>query len=190
MNLFVAIFPDRNETKDISTILTAHIHRFPEDRFRYIRPEKRHVTILFLGDFDQERCLRASERFSRWADTSQRTLQLRPLVFDRIGTFPPGRRSGPLALTTSAQPDPSIVGVREELSLLLDEFSPDRRFFRPHLTVAYQRRKTPGLVVPKVSIAPITLCVSHLTLVATRPRQGASIYEILAAVPFGDTRCT
>lgn len=186
MNLFVAIIP--HGLPRISEIQTVLHDRFRQENFRFLRPEKLHVTFLFLGDHSEEECRRARDVFLSLepprVPSSDRTLR-----FNRIGPFPPGRRARVLALYDAGAPPSGIHEIRRRLAIGLESFRPDTRPFRPHLTLAYPRRQTSPVAVPPVEIPPVYREICELVLLVTRDEQGGSFYEALAAFPLCHSHC-
>lgn len=177
MNLFVAIFPGSDVY--ISERVSRGRDRFPKADYRYIASEKRHVTVLFLGDHDENDCQRARLIFSSLPGG---LLEGSPpeIVFDRIGPFPPGRRSRVVALYGGSDPPSDLLEIRRLLMAGFATLRPDSRAFRPHLTVAYPRRGTRLRDVAPISIEPVRLVVREIALVATRNRENGSFYDVLA----------
>lgn len=179
MNLFVAIFPDF--AGPISETLSSVWTSDRVDRFRFVRPEKRHITVLFIGDHDEESCNRAREVFLSWQPPLSSPSEL-TIRHDRFGPFPPSRRSRVLAFYGTSEPPPALLLLHHQLTDLYAPFSPDRRRFRPHLTVAYPRGRTTLGEIQPVSVTPLELVARELSLVVTRTDARGSLYEIRASV--------
>jgi|GEM_PF-2272753 len=179
MNLFVATFPDF--AGPISEALSSVGMSDQKDRFRFIRPEKRHITVLFIGDHDELTCTRAREVFLSWRPPLSTPSEL-TIRYDRFGPFPPSRRSRVLAFYGTSEPPPALLLIHHQLTDLFAPFSPDRRRFQPHLTVAYPRSRTTLREVQPVPVTPLEFVASELSLVVTRTDAQGSLYEIRASV--------
>ena len=128
---------------------------------RLVPPERRHVTLRFLGDVDEAE-LRAVEERLRSAGLRRCTAT----VGTAASTF--GRSI-------------LVVGVAG-LDALAAAAGSDGRPFRGHVTLARGRDVRPwrGLPVPGGSWP-----VGEVTLVTSRLGRGGPTYEVVATVPLG-----
>jgi 2'-5' RNA ligase len=168
VNLFIAFFPDRASADAIDTIVEEQSDRYRSERFRYVRPARRHCTVLFLGDFPEERCMRIRSRLIE----NERSLTLSasspPLECTHVAPFPPGRRPRVLALVGNETVPDQILTLRHELARLFADLQPDVRPFRPHITLAYPRfrgawRDEELTARPIQPVGADTRCISLMT---------------------------
>jgi 2'-5' RNA ligase len=137
MRLFLAVhIPDsiREELRALQRELKSE---WPG--WRWVRPESIHLTLRFLGEVDADRDALAREAWSRAAARSQ------PFVIrlGGIGRFPRGGRARVLWIGIE-----EIGGSRrlEELAERVEAaarergFDPEKRPFKPHLTLARAQR--------------------------------------------------
>lgn len=132
-----------------------------------VSPEKFHITVLFLGETGEDKieALRALGE----------GLALMPceLALDRLEHWP---RPAVLCLTATTVPEPLaklVKTLKREVRKL--GFEPERRPFRPHLTLARKVKKR----VPNRKIEPISWPVRELVLVASELSPEGSCYQVL-----------
>ena len=148
-------------------------------RARWTPPERRHLTLRFLGATDRARVPWIEDRLAEAA------ARCRPfeVVVRGLGAFPSPRRARVLWVGLD-DAEGSVAGLAEAVQeALAPEFPPDRRPFSPHVTVA---RCDPPTALPMrevaASLAIGSLAVGEVALV--RSHLGASPrYETLARFP-------
>lgn len=99
---------------------------------RWVRPENWHVTVKFMG--------RTWPRLREWVEEACREAasSIRPfrLALEGMGVFPGATRARVLWVGL-ADPEGSLPALARELDDRLErEFTPEKRPFRSHLTVA------------------------------------------------------
>jgi 2'-5' RNA ligase len=150
-------------------------------RARWTPPERRHLTLRFLGSTDRRRVPWIEDRLAEAA------VRCRPfeVVVRGLGAFPSPRRARVLwvGLDDAEGSLAGLAGAVQEA--LAPEFPPDRRPFSPHMTVA---RCDPPIALPMrevgASLEIGSLAVGEVALV--RSHLGASPrYETLARFPLG-----
>jgi len=161
--LFFALWPD----DEVLTTLIETWNALEIDQGKPLRPEKFHLTLLFLGDIPNDRI----PDLRKVAET----LPFEPceLVFERLEHWV---RPGVLCLTAEETPPPLlelIEGLKKGVRKL--GFKTEKRPFRPHLTLARKVRKR----VTSRQITPIHWPVREFTLVASHLNDDGSHYEIL-----------
>ena len=168
--LFFAIWPDDRVLRDLEKTCRA----LGIDQGRPVAPENFHITLLFLGEVDND----AIESLKRMAAG----IKAEPceLVLDRLEHWV---RPAVLCLVASQIP--------ESLAMLVNElrkgarrlgFNPEKRPFRPHLTLA---RKVRRRVVGR-DIEPVCWPVREIVLVKSERDPEGSRYTILARWPLGN----
>ncbi|BFM16413.1 RNA 2',3'-cyclic phosphodiesterase [Maricurvus nonylphenolicus] len=137
------------------------------DRVRWIRPQNRHITLLFLGDTPLQACLEHWQRLTEHPLHPPSTCQ-----FDQISHFPDAK-SRIIALTESTPSGlltPLKQAVDQIFSNLLEK--PDGKNFKPHITLARIRNPwhfdfPPIDVDYQLQIKSLGLFQSHLTPVGS-----------------------
>ena len=166
--LFFALWPDarlREQLAEWVRPIAAAVIGRPQ------RPDQWHVTLEFLGAVPASRVAAVLEAAS--------TVRAPPfeLVLDTVEHW---RRPAVLSLTPRESPA-ELVALIAALRLGLEArgFEPERRAYRPHLTLARRVAAPPEFPAPH----PLHWPANEFVLVeSTTGRQG-SIYEPLAAWP-------
>jgi 2'-5' RNA ligase len=151
--LFFALWPGEQQR----TVLTGIQRGLPAYNGRLIHPEDLHITLVFLGDLDARRRACAEEA----ADRTQASPFA--LTLDCFGCFP---RARVLWCGASDRPQ-SLLDLLHVLNggLLDCGLRPERRPFKPHVTLARKARPLPARVLEPPVIWP----VSEFALVIARP---------------------
>ena len=132
MRLFVALdLPD-----DVRAVLAAWADAAAPPAVRRVPPQNLHVTLAFLGSRDDDEASAVSELL---ADAA------RPLPAQHTAgaLWLPPRRPG--VLTVALRPDEALAALQAGLVAVLADaigFQPERRAFRPHVTVGRVPRGT------------------------------------------------
>lgn len=158
--LFFAIFPDRVALAAIGRLVD-RLRAENIVRGRWLAPDRYHVTVRFLGDYEDA----AATRVSALACEGGARLQAAPftLTLDRVATFR-GRFRAPCVLHCSLASVAALSGIREQLERHLDPAGIDdreRRRFQPHLTIAYVDRTLDAAI----EVEPIEWHATSLALV-------------------------
>ena len=110
------------------------------DRARWVAPENLHVTLRFIGEVGEP----AME------DIAQEAAAIRfdpfPVTLSGAGHFERRGRVG--AVWLGVEPEPALTALRDrvEAAAVRAGQPPERRKFRPHVTVARLDRARPGEV--------------------------------------------
>ena len=177
--LFVAVAVPAEAASSIETAIRPVKAALPGAR--WTPPERRHLTLRFLGSTDPERVPWLEDRLTRaaagWAPFI--------VAVRGLGAFPSTRRARVLWVGLD-DADGSLgrlaAGVQESIAA---EYPPDRRPFSPHVTVARcdppvalaMPEGAPALEIGSLAVREMSLVRSHL---GSAPR-----YETLASFPLG-----
>lgn len=135
MRLFFAAELDPGIAEELESAISPL--RALEPSFAWVAPEKRHLTLRFLGEVDEVALPGLLALTDRIAATH------RPFDMDLggIGGFPNLRRAR--VLWTGVEQEPRLELLHHDLELALEElgYELEGRPFRPHVTVA--RVRTP-----------------------------------------------
>ena len=168
-----------------------HFERAGAPRLRWVRAEAIHLTLKFLGETPLARVgviERELEEIS--AETQRHVLRL-----TGFGVFG-GRRPRVLwAGLDGAVEDTATLARAIDARLAVRGFPPERRNFRPHLTLARvsdgataeDRTQLVGLVERVGSLPPLVLPVEQIQLIRSELRPEGARYTTLRAFPLGVT---
>ena len=107
------------------------------EALRWVPPERYHLTAVFLGNVEDERVSDLKE-----AIQAPELPQMDPVELGPSMVFPKPRNPRVLVRGVSAGAEPlSVAAERLRLSLRDKEFELDDKPFRPHITVAYVRKR-------------------------------------------------
>lgn len=171
--LFFALWPD--EAVRSVCAEAARTLKLREQPGGYlVKPEKFHVTLLFLGDFVPAAVEAAACKAAAGVRAAPFTLQL-----DHAGSFRNNRqipwwlgpREVPPALTRLYQ------NLRE--ALIAAQAPPERMRFVPHLTILRDAQR--GL--PDTALKPVSWEVRDFALIRSRLDRSPSDYEVLGQWP-------
>jgi 2'-5' RNA ligase len=186
LRLFVACeIPD-----DARAMIAAAIETLRQrsgDAVRWVRPEGIHVTLKFLGEVPL-RQLPAIKLALQEAASGHSPFTLE---FSSIGTF--GGREGLRLMWAGIAGDvlrlEAIVRA-VNTALAVVGFEPERRPFRPHLTLGRVRDEIPTrqraeieVAVGKLEIPEMPWRVTHVSLMRSQLLRGGARYETLGKFP-------
>lgn len=154
---------------------------------RWIRPEGVHVTLKFLGEVPVKK-LPSIKLAIQEAVVGHSPFELE---FSNIGTF--GGREGLRIMWVGVAGDvlrleALVRSVNAALAVV--GFEPERRPFRPHLTLGRVRDEIPTrqraeieVAVGKMEVPPNTWRTTQVTLMRSRLTANGAVYEPLATFP-------
>lgn len=174
--------------------ITDTLKKTSGDTVRWVRPEGVHVTLKFLGEVPQKKLpaikMALQEAVVRHSPFS--------LELSNIGTF--GGREGLRTMWVAIAGDVLRLEamVRDvNLALAVVGFEPDRRPFRPHLTlgrvrdtVPTRRRAELEVDVGRVQVPEVEWRTSQLTLMKSRLTPRGAEYDVIATFPLRMTAPT
>jgi len=166
--LFFALWPEaglREQLADrIRPIVTAVAGRLQ-------RPDQWHVTLEFLGAVSASRVAAVLEAAS--------TVRAVPfeIVLDTVEHW---RRPAVLSLTPRESPvELAMLVAALRLALEVHGFAPERRTYRPHLTLARHVIASPDVLAPE----PLVWPAKEFVLVESITGRQGAIYRPLSAWP-------
>jgi RNA 2',3'-cyclic 3'-phosphodiesterase len=180
MRLFIAIDLDEDSRSAIASEQARLKAAAPESSLRWVRTEQLHMTLVFIGQVDDERGARMREAFGRPVDQAAFDL-----TFGGIGAFPP--RGAPRALWIGT------LDGRAELEALQRELAAravqlgavlEPRAFSPHLTIARWKSSKPSdrrRALAGARAEPLArVRIDHATLYRSELSSSGSTYTALA----------
>jgi 2'-5' RNA ligase len=164
-----------------------HVRLFVACDVRWIRPEGIHVTLKFLGEVPIKK-LPAIKLAIQEAVVGHAPFELE---FSNIGTF--GGREGLRIMWVGIAGDvlrleALVRAVNAALKVV--GFEPERRPFRPHLTlgrvrdeIGTRRRAQIEVDVGKTGVPPSTWRTAQVSLMRSRLTAQGAMYDVLATFP-------
>lgn len=131
LRLFVAVDPSAENIAAFETTMSSLRKKAP--RARWVRPEKLHVTLVFLGETKVEKIAPIEDAIRSVAE-NHAPFTLR---FENTGTF--GEKNRARVLWAGINGDLQALGaLQNELARRLEPlgYTPEYRSFVPHLTLA------------------------------------------------------
>ncbi len=186
LRLFVACeVPD--EVRAGITNITDQLRARSGNDVRYIKADGVHVTLKFLGEVAVKK-LPAIKLAVQEAVVGHAPFELE---FSNIGTF--GGREGLRIMWVGVAGDvlrlEALVRAMKT-ALAVVGFEPERRPFRPHLTlgrvndlVGTRRRAEIEVAVGKTVIPPVSWRTNQVSLMRSRMTTAGAVYDVLATFP-------
>ncbi|MCA9832149.1 MAG: RNA 2',3'-cyclic phosphodiesterase [Dehalococcoidia bacterium] len=186
LRLFIACEVPDDVKEGISNVVDQLKSRSGAD-VRYIRPDGVHVTLKFLGEVPVKK-LPAVKLALQEAVVGHQPFELE---LSTIGTF--GGREGLRIMWVGVAGDvlrleALVRAVNAALAVV--GFEPERRPFRPHLTlgrvrdeVGTRRRAEIEVAVGKTVVPPVAWRTSQVSLMRSRITSQGAFYDVLATFP-------
>jgi 2'-5' RNA ligase len=151
------------------------------DGVRWVRPENLHVTLRFLGDVEFSR-LSSIARNLREAVAGLRCFSMQ---LGRVGFFPSARRPRVVVIDVAPREPLERLAEAAERAVTLEGLEPEKRRFRPHLTLGRTRgRKLPPVTAP-VTAGGESLVVDEIVLFRSELTRSGAIHTPLERVALG-----
>lgn len=174
--LFFALMPDAGTRRNINHAAALVQQQHPELRARWVKPERFHATLNFLGDFPA-----VPDEVVEKAMAAANHLHAEPFAWtlDYAASF--RGREPPCVLRGSQVPEPLLALWRDLHALLIQAGLHLRaeRQFTPHVTLAYGRHELRGTA----QVTPIVWQVDRFVLIHNVVGQGN--YQILGSWALG-----
>lgn len=176
--LFIAIDLPETVKAQLGTLKT------PIPSAQWVKPETMHLTLRFLGDTDGERVpMIRSALAGINAEAFDLTMQ-------RVGRFPPSHKKAPRVLWAGVKPEPRLDALHAQVEAALETvgYTPEKRPFNPHITLARLRTHKPTpeadafLEAHQAFVLP-AFPVEMIHLVSSRLTPQGPIYTYLDAYP-------
>ncbi len=182
---FIAIEIPAARQQQIAAACTP-LHALP-DRITWVKPQNLHLSLRFLGEIDIGRLPKLKLAISKVTGD----LAPFPIDFTDLGSFPDKKRPRVIWLGLNDS-TARLSKLKQELDSELRAcgFAPDKRVFKPHLTLGRIRKLLDGkrlssalhsLSLPE--LAPLR--VAHISLMRSRLHPQGPIYTELDKACFG-----
>ncbi|MGJ3263174.1 MAG: RNA 2',3'-cyclic phosphodiesterase [Salinarimonas sp.] len=150
---------------------------------RWIEPENYHVTLRFIGDVDEDV---AEDVYALLAE--RRAREPVEIVLDGLGCFGGDK---PHAVFANVHASEALVALHDEAERLVRRagLPPERRKFKPHVTLARLRQVPPRDVAAWITArAPFErreFLAGRIAVFSAREQTGGGPYVVEAAYPLG-----
>lgn len=184
--LFIAIDPEPAMLDTIFRLISTIKREYPIAGIRYTHPQNLHITLLFLGDTDEELIPTIGDNLER---ICQKFTEF-DLEFSKIGAFP--SRRNPRILWLGVQNPQPITALAKAIILdsgLVSE--PDKAQFSPHLTLGRIADESRG--ASSESVSKLFAKLGNFKAGSTRIREvllyqsvlkpGGPVYTVLSRHP-------
>lgn len=191
VRLFVACeIPE--DARELITGVIADLRSRSGDAVRWVRPEGLHLTLKFLGEVPVKK-LPSVKLAIQEAVAGHSPFNLE---FSAIGTF--GGREGLRLMWVSVAGDVlrlEALVKATNAALAVIGFEPERRPFRPHLTLGRVKDEIPTraraeieVAVGKTEVAEFSWRTSQVSLMRSRLTRGGAQHDVLATFPLRMTQ--
>ncbi|MEE8320863.1 MAG: RNA 2',3'-cyclic phosphodiesterase [Gammaproteobacteria bacterium] len=167
--LFFALWPDHETRERIAAVSKM----LPEKCGRRVPAANLHITLVFLGNIDEQQCRDVQQAAS---EISSRSFTLK---LDRAGKWSRSKVIW-LAHTTIPEELTSLVAELNE-SAINCRIQIENRPYRPHVTLA---RKVRG-PVPPLDIEPFEWAIKSFALVQSETLPQGAQYAVIQNWPLG-----
>lgn len=135
---FIAVELSKILHSELSRIIEDLQQQEPDQAFRWVSPDKIHLTLKFLGDIEQDRAEKVSEAMDR---VGQKHSPF-SITLHGMGCFPGMNRARVLWLGLDSDYRKPLLELQSDVQLETAAlgFKPEKRRFNPHLTLARIRR--------------------------------------------------
>ncbi len=176
---FVAVSISEGARRQIADLL-GRLRREPGAAVRWVRPELMHLTLAFLGEVSQEFLESAQSGLGEVARQHKAfTMRLKGL-----GAFPSPSRARVVWVGTEQDKD-DVCALQADVVKALRSvgYQPERRPFRPHLTIG--RLRMPGDVSKAVAaeFTSESFTIGRVALFRSVLGPAGPVYSILAEFP-------
>ena len=189
--IFLAI----NIPEDLKKEISRYQDYWPELPARWTNPENLHVTLVFLGNVNDQEVV---EVCAAVTDVARKHEQF-VLHFNRIGFGPDDARPGvpPRMVWLKGEKSPELGGLQQDLENVLYDAGNDNcrkdgeRSFAPHVTLARinqgEIRTMEQEEVPSVAEdVSFSFLAESVEVMESELRRGGSVYTVLEMVKLGE----
>jgi len=159
---------------DIAEHLAARQSGVPDARWR--PAETLHITLRFFGDIPENQAEDVASELSRAVSAPL------ALTLNGVGTFGAGADIDTIWAGVEANPALVTLAGRCEAAARRAGLKPDKRVYKPHVTLAYLRRPDPGRVAAWIQTNSLlkspAFTVGSFGLYSSWPTSEGTRYEV------------
>jgi 2'-5' RNA ligase len=186
MRIFFALEPNQALKETCASIVRTLKHAIHSHGIRWVRPENYHITLCFMGSFEQKDLASLISKVKAHTSTLSRADNAETHIAGFV-TFPNFYR--PRILALDFHPPGVFTSLAEALSALTRQYvahTDDHVPYHAHLTLG--RIKHPASVaIEKIQNCPIPSALpfmpTHITLYQSEPHPEGSHYTVLERFP-------
>lgn len=182
--IFVAIDISAEARQKTADYLEGLRRRFPRLRVGWERPEKLHLTLIFLGDTDEGKITEVENAVKRIADS----VSAFHISIGGTGVFPGKRDARILWIGVLDNGELNEIATKLETECRQLGFEPEKRKFNPHLTIARLREpklsKTLASSHAANEFEPVGFEVREIVIYESKLLLTGSVYTKIASFPF------
>ncbi len=157
--------------------------QFPDVRVGWVKPEKIHLTLKFLGEIDESQL----EKFSEAIEKTSQNISKFKIQIGKTGVFPSAQNARILWLGLKDE-----TGNLRKLNEILESecerkgVKKEIRSFKAHLTIGRLKEKSSALVEKHLSeeFEPIEFESSEIVIYQSELLPQGSIYKIISKYKF------
>jgi 2'-5' RNA ligase len=157
--------------------------QFPNVRVGWVKPEKIHLTLKFLGEIDESQL----EKFSEAIEKTSQNISKFKIQIGKTGVFPSAQNARILWLGLKDE-----TGNLRKLNEILESecerkgVKKEIRSFKAHLTIGRLKEKSSALVEKHLSeeFEPIEFKSSEIVIYQSELLPQGSIYKIISKYKF------
>jgi 2'-5' RNA ligase len=158
----------------------------PDRLVRWVRPAGIHLTLRFLGEVPADRI----DGIAQAMGTACAPHEPFSFSIGGLGCFPNPRRPRVVWVGVE-EPSGALARVQRDIEHALKPlgFSPERRAFRPHLTLGRVRERNPsalrelGAYMSRASVVVGEMRAASVSLMRSQLLPGGAVYTQLAMAP-------
>ncbi|MBA3631265.1 MAG: RNA 2',3'-cyclic phosphodiesterase [Acidobacteria bacterium] len=185
--IFTAIDISVEAKRKVSSYIETLRREFPKLRVGWAKTEKLHLTLKFLGDTEESKTAELSQAIEKIARENP-SFKLRIL---ETGIFPSMSKPRILWLALKDERG-SLAKINEQLESACEKlgFAPEKRNFKPHLTIARLREpnKSKDLVEKHLNnmFETIEFEASEIIIYESKLQSSGSIYSVVSKHKFNN----
>ena len=185
--VFVAIKISDKAKREVSSYIKTLEDGFKNLRVGWVKDEKLHLTLKFLGDIEDEKLL-SLENAVRQVSQDISNFKLK---ISEIGVFPNPRKPRILWLGIEDAGN-NLSKAKKSLEEKCSKFgiNKEKRNFKPHLTIARIRQSQKSKKLVKTHLQnkfePVEFEVSEIVIYESKLLPTGSVYSVLAEYKLGN----
>ena len=151
----------------------------PLKDLRWIDPQNWHITLRFLGNLDPAQLTVLLAVLSKTL-VEHRSFNIR---FKRIHYFPSTSKPQVIAALFAPSSELLALARTSELAARAIALTPEKRLFRPHLSLARYSKQQPVYLPQAISLDNLSLAINQVVIFSSELTPCGPIYKPLHKLP-------